>query len=271
MLFDSHCHLTDPRFDDDRAEVIARAQAAGVTGILTLATDIGSARAAIALAEQYPMVRAAIGIHPESVTQAALSDLNVLRELSSHPQVVALGEIGLDYYWDKTTAPLQRTFFERQLELAAELSLPVAIHDRDAHVDILVTLERYASLKLRGVLHAFSGDLAMAAAALELGFFLSFGGPVTFLNNKSAPALVRAVPLDRILIETDSPYLTPHPYRGKRNEPAHVRLVAARIAELKGVPPDDVMTQTTRNADWLFQRVRAPLSAQALSSDVVEM
>lgn len=283
MFFDSHCHLTAEQFDADRDAVIQRARDAGVTHMLTLATDVASSRAAIALAEKYDGVYAAVGIHPESVTQAAPQDLEKIRELAQHPRVVAIGEIGLDYYWDKTTADLQQAWFEKQLQLAAALNLPVAVHDRDAHAKIIETLERMfrrsnhienprrrgptssdapsgAHVRnaphdepIHGVLHAFSGNLEMAHAAFALGFLVSFGGPVTFKNNSHAPDLIRALPLERILIETDSPYLTPHPYRGKRNEPGHVRLVAERIAELLESSLGDVAAQTTRNAGHLFR------------------
>lgn len=249
MYFDSHCHLTAEQFDADRDAVIQRAMDAGVTQMLTLATDAASSRAVITLAEEHRGVYAAIGIHPESVREASLDDLSLLRELAGHEKVVAIGEIGLDYYWDKATAEIQQTFFEKQLELAGELGLPVAIHDRDAHEKILATLR---VIPARGVLHAFSGSAEMASAALDLKFMVSFGGPVTFQNNKRAPELVRALPLDKILIETDSPYLAPHPLRGKRNEPAHVALVAERIAGLKGLSNEQVATQTTKNAQALF-------------------
>lgn len=296
MFFDSHCHLTAEQFDADRDAVIQRALDAGVTHLLTLATDVASSRAVIALAERYVNVYAAVGIHPESVRDATLDDLKIIRELAAHPKVVAIGEIGLDYYWDKTTAELQQTFFDRQLELAAELNLPVAIHDRDAHEAILKTLRRTCdafpqtgetsghvdetawqtggtspqaggtlrrtfptvrnvrrNVPLRGVLHAFSGSIEMAQAAFELGFVISFGGPITFKNNRQAAPLLNALPLEKILIETDSPYLTPHPYRGKRNEPAHVKLVAEQIAQVKAKSIEQVATQTTSNARELFR------------------
>lgn len=252
MFFDSHCHLTAEQFDADREAVIQQAVDAGVTRMLTLATDVGSSRAVIALAERYEGVYAAIGIHPESVRLAAFEDLEIIRELAAHPKVVALGEIGLDYYWDRTTAEVQQTFFEKQLQLAAELDLPVAIHDREAHDEIMATLREMRGIHVRGVLHAFSGGVEMAQDAFALGLMISLGGPVTFKNNKHAPDLVRAVPLEKILLETDSPYLAPHPYRGKRNEPAHVKLVAERIAELKSVSMAQVATQTTTNAQHLF-------------------
>jgi TatD DNase family protein len=266
MFFDSHCHLTAEQFDADREAVIQRAIEVGVTGMLTLATDVESSRAVIALAEKYQGVYAAVGIHPESVKSAEIQDLKLIRELAQHPKVVAIGEIGLDYYWDRTTIDLQQTFFEKQLELAAELKLPVAIHDRDAHAAVLQTLREWNvrrtvpnvrnDVPLRGVLHAFSGSVEMAEQAFELGYVVSFGGPVTFKNNKDAPGLVQALPLENILIETDSPYLAPQPYRGKRNEPRNVIRVAEKLAELKGLSTEQVATQTTKNAQALFGRVK---------------
>jgi TatD DNase family protein len=233
QFVDSHAHLTDEAFADDLDAVIGRAQEAGIARILTLGTDVKSSRAAIVLAERYEMVYAAVGIHPEGVRGARLDDLEILRELASHPKVVAIGEIGLDFYWDKASADSQQVFFERQLEAAAELNLPVSIHDRAAHHEIIATLRKFSlDLGLRGVLHAFSGDEAMAREAIDLGFLISFAGPITFLNAHQAPDLVPRLPLEKILIETDSPYLSPHPLRGRRNEPANVTRVAMRIAEL---------------------------------------
>jgi TatD DNase family protein len=259
MYFDSHCHLTAEQFDADRDAVIQRAQDAGVTQLLTLATDIPSAQQVLALAERFQGVYAAVGIHPESVRDASLDDLMALRRLAAHDKVVAIGEIGLDYYWDKTGVERQQLFFEKQLELAVELGLPVAIHDRDAHDAILGTLEKmYGGEGPRrrgapyGILHAFSGDLAMAQTAFDLGFFVSLGGPITFRNNPRAPDLVRGLALDKLLIETDSPYLAPHPQRGKRNEPANVTFIAERIAVLKGLSTEEVATQTTKNAQRIF-------------------
>lgn len=253
MYFDSHCHLTAEQFEADRDEVIQRAQDAGVTRMLTLATDVESSRAVIALAERHTGVYAAVGIHPESVGRVTNQDLDTLRDLARHPRVVAIGEIGLDYYWDKTTAGLQQDYFEKQLELAAELNLPVAVHDREAHAALMETLGRKRDLNVRGVLHAFSGDVEMARKAFELGFVVSFGGPITFKNNKQAPELIRALPLEKMLVETDSPFLAPHPLRGKRNEPAYVKRVAEWIAELKGLSSEQVATQTTINAQTLLQ------------------
>jgi TatD DNase family protein len=250
-LFDSHAHLTDERFAEDLDAVLARAAAAGVTRILTLGADVASSRAAVALANTYPQVYAAVGIHPEAVGEASAGDVEIIRDLAAQPRVVAIGEIGLDYHWDKTTAERQQEFFERQLDLAADLDLPVAIHDREAHDRILETL-RGRKRGLRGVLHAFSGDAAMARTAIALGFLISFGGPVTFRNERVAPGVVREMPLEKILIETDSPYLAPHPLRGRRNEPANVARVAERVAELQQVSLEQVSAQTGANGRRLF-------------------
>ncbi len=236
--------------------MIQRAVDAGVTRMLTLGTDVASSRAVVELAERFESVYAAVGIHPEAVREASDADLEVIQDLAAHPKVIAIGEIGLDYYWDKTTAELQQRFFKQQLELAAELHLPVAIHDRDAHAQILATLAQPAhrSVPPRGVLHAFSGGAEMARQAFELGYLVSFGGPITFKNNKRSSADIPPLPLDKILIETDSPYLAPHPWRGKRNEPANVKLVAERIAQLHALTLEQVAAQTTRNAQTLFGR-----------------
>jgi TatD DNase family protein len=251
-FIDSHAHLTAEQFAPDLDAVIARAQEAGVERILTLGTDVASSRAAIALAEKYAPVYAAVGVHPEVARTASLQDVETIRELAAAPKVVAIGEIGLDYYWDKESADLQQQFFERQLELAVELSLPVAIHDREAHEQVIRTLESLSGRGVRGVLHSFSGDEAMAQEALALGFFISFAGPVTFLNAHKPPAIARTVPLEKLLVETDSPYLSPHPLRGRRNEPANVTRVAGRIAELKGLGVWEVAAQTAQNARALF-------------------
>ncbi len=251
-FIDTHAHLTDKQFAKDVEEIVARAQDTGITRIVTLGTDVESSRAAIDLAEKFSIVYAAVGIHPESVRESSIDDVEKFRELAAHDKVIAIGEIGLDYYWDKASVELQQEFFERQLQLAAELDLPVSIHDREAHEKMIETLESRKSLGVRGVLHSFSGDVAMANAALALGFYISFAGAVTFLNARNLHEIVRAIPLEKMLIETDSPYLSPHPLRGKRNEPANVKLVAERIAVLKGLSTEQVESQTTSNARALF-------------------
>lgn len=257
MLIDTHLHLDDHRFDADRDEVVARAAAAGVTQMITIGTTLDDSRAAIALAERYPGVFAAVGIHPNEATRwEGAATLTALREMAQHPKVVAIGEIGLDYYWEKAPHDLQAEVLRAQLGLAHEIGKPVIIHDRDAHADLMAILREWAGGLTRerppGVLHFFSGDAAMAAEALDLGFSLGVDGPLTFKNARELQALVAGLPLDRLLVETDAPYLAPHPHRGQRNEPAFVGEVARALATLHGRSLDEVMTKTTENARKLF-------------------
>jgi TatD DNase family protein len=259
MLVDTHAHLDFSKFDGDRPAVLSRAWAAGVVAIVTIGVDLPSSEQAVALAEAHDGVYATVGMHPHD---AKALDGNVLarfRELGCHEKVVAVGEIGLDFYRDLSPREVQRRAFQAQLAWAAQLGKPVVIHDRDAHDEIMEVLaiwageQRGSPLEGRlGVLHTFSGDRAMAERAVELGFYLSVAGPVTYPNAGQLREVVRAVPLDRLLVETDCPFLAPHPHRGKRNEPAYVRLVAERVAALKDRPLDEVAEATTANARRLF-------------------
>ncbi len=258
MLIDTHCHLDLPQFDADRKEVLARAAAAGVTALVTTGIDLDHSRSAIALAERHSQVYATAGIHPNETAAFGPGALAGLRKLAAHPKVVAIGEIGLDYYWQRVPAPIQKLAFRGQLDLAAELGLPVVIHDRDAHEDVRAELRAWVHDRLpgsplavrpfAGVLHSFSSDLAMAEEAYEWGFVLGLAGPVTFKNARDLHALARQLQPDRLLLETDAPYLTPHPHRGRRNEPAYVRLVAEKLAELWDMPFAQVATLTTNTA-----------------------
>ncbi|MBI3741231.1 MAG: TatD family hydrolase [Chloroflexi bacterium] len=251
-LIDSHCHLDDAQFANDLEQVIQRAADAGVRAILTAGTNVASSRAAIALADKYAMVYAAVGIHPQDAQTCNDKTLNDIRALAQEKKVLAIGEIGLDFYW-KENAPraIQEKNFVAHLDLAAELDKPVVIHDRDAHDPVMEILRRRNG-KPRGILHCFSGDLAMAREAIELGYFISFGGSVTFQNARGAQEIARALPLEKIAIETDAPYLAPHPERGKRNEPAHVARVAEKIAALKELTPAVVAEKTRANSISLF-------------------
>jgi TatD DNase family protein len=258
-LIDTHAHLDFDRFNADRPQVIDRARAAGVAAIVTIGTDLASSQAAVDLAGRYDDVYAAVGQHPHDAKRLDGTALAGLRELAGQPKVVAVGEIGLDFYRDLSPRDVQRRAFQAQLAWAARLGKPVVIHDRDAHDEVLAILRDWAAglahspLAGRlGVLHTFSGDRAMAEQAIELGFYLSISGPVTYHNARQLPEVVRALPLDRLLVETDCPFLAPHPHRGKRNEPAYVRLVAERIAEIKGLAPAEVAETTTANAVRLF-------------------
>lgn len=262
MLVDTHCHLDFEAFADDREEVIAAAQAAGVTAMLNPSVDLQNSAAVAALAASYPGVYAAVGVHPNDSLGWAAESATQLRALAALPKVVAIGEIGLDYYWDKAPKATQHTVLEAQLTLAAELQLPVIIHNREANQDVLTTLLAWqAGLQASaspladrpGVLHSFSGDRHMAEQALAAGFYIGLTGPLTFKKAEALQALAAELPLDRLLVETDSPFLTPHPLRGQRNQPAQVRLVAEKLAELRGMPYEEVAQATTANAYRLFR------------------
>lgn len=256
LLADTHCHLADPIFDPDRSAVVERARQAGVTHILAVGTDLASSRASVALAQEFAEVYAAIGLHPHEAAQFGPETLAGLRRLAAEPKVVALGEIGLDYYRGSASPAAQQAAFRAQLVLAAELELPVVVHDRDAHDDVLRLIaepQRSAALAGRsGVLHCFSGSTQMASRAHDLGFAVSFTGSLTFARADETRATAEAIPLQWALVETDGPFLAPVPYRGQRNEPAFVRLVAERLAGLHHRSLADVADETTANAARLF-------------------
>ena len=306
VLFDTHCHLDFESFHDDVAAVVERAAAVGVTRIVVPALDLDNAAAVLALAERFPGVYAAVGVHPNSAAGWRNEWIDDLRALAAHEKVVAIGEIGLDYYWDKTPQEIQHRALARQLDLALEIDLPVIIHNREASEDVvrmlaaagergsggaraqgstdplpnplpleegtrlsplapsepvsrnsyfespLVTRHSSLATPLRGVLHSFSADWVTAEAALAMGFYLGFTGPLTYKKADDLREIAARVPLDRLLIETDAPFLAPHPFRGKRNEPAYVRLVAERLADLRGLSLEKVAAATTANGLGLF-------------------
>ena len=245
-MIDAHAHLTDEKFHDDVDEVIARAAAAGVEVVVTIATDLADSREAAALAERQPSIFASAGIHPHAAAQASAAQLSEVQELALHPRVVAVGETGLDYHYDFSPRDVQIDLFRRQLALGIETGLPVVVHAREADEDV-AALIREAGTACRGVLHCFAGGRPLLEAALDLGWYISFAGTITFKRYEDAD-LLRAVPLDRLLVETDSPYLAPVPMRGRRNEPAHVVHVAARAAELRGEDPARLAEVTAANA-----------------------
>ena len=260
-LTDTHAHLDFPRFKNDRERVIERAGAAGVKAIINVGASLASSQAAVALAEAYPQIYAAVGVHPHDAKTVTGETLEELRALALHPKVVAIGEIGLDFFRDLSPRDKQRQAFKQQLALAGEIRKPVIIHDRDAHSQIMAILRRWVegghqpsaiSHKPTGVLHCFSGDLAMAQEAIELGFYISIAGPLTFKKARRLRELVRQLPLEKLLVETDCPYLTPHPHRGKRNEPAYVKFVAQEVARVKGLSLEEVARITSSNAQALF-------------------
>ncbi len=257
-LVDTHCHLYFGRYDHDRAEVMRRAREAGVQRVIVPAIDMETCHDAIALAASAPGLFAAVGIHPNSSGNFDGAMIDDLRDLATAPQVVAVGEIGLDYHWDRSPKPTQWRAFEAQLALASALALPVIIHNREASADLMAILTHWAptapaSLKGRlGVLHSFSASGEIAERALELGFYLGFTGPITFKKADDLREIAGRVPIERILIETDGPFLAPQPRRGRRNEPACVRYVNDKLAELHCLSPEAMARQTTRNAEALF-------------------
>jgi TatD DNase family protein len=252
MLIDSHCHIDDTRFDADREVMMTRARAEGIEHFVTIGCDLETSRAAVALAEGHPFVSATVGVHPHEVKLIQEPWYDQLRLLARSVRVVAYGEIGLDYHYDHSPRDVQRIRFREQIQLARELKLPIVIHTREAQEDTIMILKEEKASELGGVFHCFSGDAWLAKDALDLGFYLSFSGVITFQNAVMLREIVKTVPLDRILVETDSPYLTPAPYRGKRNEPAYVRQVAEKIAEIHGVGVEKVGEVTSENTRRIF-------------------
>ena len=250
-IFDTHAHYDADRFDSDRDALLSAMPGGGVGLVLDPGCDLPSSRAAAELAERYPHVYAAVGVHPEDCDGFQDEDLTELRRLLERPKVVAIGEIGLDYYWEENPPrALQKEVLRRQLALAEELKLPVIFHDREAHGDSLAIVREFPAV--RGVFHCFSGSVEMAEELLKLGWMLSFNGAITFKNARKAPEVIAAVPLERMMVETDAPYLTPVPFRGKRNDSGYVHLVAEKIAQLKGLPAEQVERQTWENGVRFF-------------------
>lgn len=256
MFIDTHCHLDWTAFDPDRDEVIRRAIGAGVTRMVSIGVDVASSRRSIQLADQHPAVYAAVGVHPNDCASFDAATLNEIRSLAQHPKVVAIGEIGLDDYWHKVDPDQQARAFQAQLGLAAELNKPVIIHSRAAVSDVMTLLESFThdAARITGVLHSYFDSLEVAQRAFELGFFIGVSGPITFKKAGRERAVVKQLPLDRILIETDAPFLTPMPHRGQRNEPAYIRHVAETITQITALPLEQVARQTTANAARLFGR-----------------
>jgi TatD DNase family protein len=257
IVFDTHAHLDDERFSDDLDAVLRRAREAGVEGVVAVGVSAGSSRVAVELAGRHDLVYAAVGIQPNEAAEAGENDWDRIVALLDRPRVVAIGETGLDRHWDFTPFDVQREYFDRHLRLSQERGLPVVIHCREAEADLLPMLREAAvRAPIRGVIHSFSGDPAFAHECLSLGLFISFAGQVTYTNKKfeGLKDVARSIPDDRIVVETDSPYLVPHPLRGreKRNEPARVALTTKCLAELRGLAPEALAAQTTANARRLF-------------------
>lgn len=247
IIFDTHAHYDDVRFDGIREGLLRELHRNGVENIITCAVDGNSAKATLALAEKYGFVFAAVGIHPENLESR--TEIEEIRKLAAHKKCVAIGEIGLDYYYTQENKPEQRAVFEKQVILANELNLPVIVHDREAHADTLEILKKH---KPKGVLHCFSGSAEMAKEILKIGMYIGVGGSVTFKNARKLPDVVKEIPGDRLLLETDCPYLCPEPYRGKLCHSGYITLTAAKIAEIRSADRDDVLRKTYENARNLF-------------------
>ncbi len=243
-IFDTHAHYDDHAFDDDRSEVLENLFKEKVCGVVNQGTTVETSQFSIDLAEQYDGIYAAVGLHPECLNENSLSELQTIRKMASHKKVVAIGEIGLDYYYD-IPKELQKQIFEAQLALANELSLPVVIHDREAHGDTLELLQKY---KPQGILHCFSGSVEMAREVVKLGMYIGMGGVVTFKNARKTVEVIADMPLDRLVLETDCPYLAPVPFRGKRNDSTMIQYTAAKIAEIRNTTIDEILKITAENA-----------------------
>ena len=252
ILFDSHCHLDDERFDEDREEVFAELQAQGVKKMTCVASDLKTSESSLRFAESHPGVYASCGIHPHEAKDAPADYLSILEQLCKEKPYVAIGEIGLDYYYDLSPREIQKRVLNEQLDLAVALDMPCIFHIRDAHGD-MIELFRQRKVLPQGIIHCFSGSQETAREYLRMGFYISFAGPLTFRKSIHLQAACQAVPLERLLIETDSPYLAPEPFRGRRNTPAYVRYVCEKAAELHGIEPDEMARITYENAMRIYR------------------
>ena len=251
MIFDSHAHYDSEQFEEDREKLLNSMQEKGIGTIINVGADWDSVTEVVELAKRYPFVYAAVGLHPDEVGDLNEERFKFLKEQCQHEKVVAVGEIGLDYYWDNESHDLQKQWFIRQLELAREFNLPVIIHSRDAAADTLEIMKEHAR-GLKGALHCFSYSKELAEEYVKMGFHIGIGGVVTFKNGKKLKEVVEAIPLERILLETDCPYLAPEPYRGKRNSSLYIPHIAQAIADIKGITYEEVVEQTEQNGKELF-------------------
>ena len=252
MFIDSHSNLDDERFDQDRDILIKSLKERQVDIAINIGADLQTSINSVELANKYDNIYAVVGVHPHSASEVTEETLDIFREMSKNDKVVAIGEIGLDFYYDNSPRDVQRKWFKEQLKLAKELGLPVVIHSREASQETFDTIKEAQDGSLRGVMHCYSGSVEMAKEYIKLGFYISIGGPVTFKNARVVGEVAEALPLDKLLIETDCPYLTPEPYRGKRNEPMYVRYVAEKIAEIRNISVEELAKATSTNAKKLF-------------------
>lgn len=253
MLFDSHAHYNDEKFNDDRDALLSSMNENNVGLILNSCSEIAEIPDILALCEKYPFMYASIGVHPHEAEGLTEKDMDILREYSKNPRVKAIGEIGLDYFYDFSPRDTQKKWFARQVELAKELGLPVVIHDRDAHKDSMDILREHNVRDCGGVFHCYAGSVEMAKEILDWGMYIAFGGSLTFKKSVRPKEVAAYVPLDRIVIETDCPYLTPEPHRGKRNSSLYIHYVAEKLAEIKGISAEEVENATFENAKRLFK------------------
>lgn len=251
MIFDTHAHYDDEQFDEDRDQLLSSMAEAGVSTIVEIGASMESSRNAIRLAEQYPFVYAAVGVHPDNVGELDEETFEELEAMCRHNKVVAVGEIGLDYHWDTEPREVQKKWFVRQLELARKMKLPVNIHSRDAAEDTLEIMKEYGE-GLGGIIHCFSYSKEMAKEYVKMGFFIGVGGVVTFKNGRKLKEIVTELPLEKIVLETDCPYLAPEPNRGKRNDSRNIHYVAEQVAELKNLDKETVAKQTENNAKLIY-------------------
>lgn len=252
MLFDSHTHLNDSRFDKDRDAIIQNAYDSGVHWMMNPGADYESSVDAVKLSEKYPFIYAAVGVHPHDASTLDDMMLGLLKAMARKSKVKAIGEIGLDYHYDHSPRDVQQYWFRKQLQLAKSLKMPVIIHDREANHDVMTILKEEEAFQTGVLMHCFSGSPELARQYVKLGAYISIAGPVTFKNARKLVEVVEMVPMDRLMIETDSPYLTPHPYRGKRNDSSYVRYVCEKVAEIKGLSFEEVAEQTAINAKKYF-------------------
>lgn len=253
MLVDTHVHLNAEQYEEDVEEVIERAREVGVEKMVVVGFDTETIERAMELVERYDFLYAVIGWHPVDAVDCTEEDLNWIESLTKHPKVVGIGETGLDYHWDKSPKDVQIELFRKQIRLAKKLDLPIIIHNRDATADVVRILEEEEAHTVGGIMHCFSGSVEIARQCIDMNFMISLGGPVTFKNAKMPKKVATEIELEHLLVETDAPYLTPHPHRGKRNEPFYVTLVAEEIAKLKEITYEEVAEQTTANALKLFR------------------
>ncbi len=252
MFIDSHAHLDDDRFNEDRDSIIEAIRKNDIDIVVNIGADLSSSIRSIKLSEEYDFIYAVVGVHPHDAKTMDDNTINLIKTFAAKEKVVAIGEIGLDYYYDNSPRDIQKKRFIEQIELAKDLDMPIVVHTRDAAGDTMEIIKNAQDGRLRGVMHCYSGSVEQAFEYIDLGFCISLGGPVTFKNSRVSKEVAKAIPLDKMMIETDSPYLTPEPYRGKRNNPMYVKYVAEKIAELREVSIEEIGRVTSENTKRLF-------------------